>query len=322
MNRLLAAILLIGSNSFCQSFAPAAGQTGSTAIHKDSSIIVGWATGITVNRGYLNIADPSLGFQSFGTDSNALGMAEGDGVSVVTLGDSGVATLTFSAPITNLSGPDFAIFENGFADNYMEFAHVEVSSDGVNFFRFSSTSETPLLSQMTNFSFGDCRYVNNLAGKYRQGYGTPFDLEELSSINTLLDVNAVTHVRLIDVVGSIDPSFGTLDGSGTLINDPYPTAFDAGGFDLDAVAVINQLPAELIEENSVVKLFPNPTKDFVKIRIEGEGEIHVFSLLGQTLFRSKIYQNAIVDLSGFGESVVLIEVNTEKQSFCERIVID
>lgn len=315
-------VCLVGLKCFGQSFAPAAGQTGSSAIYKDSSIIVGWATGIEINRGYLDIADPSLGNQSYGTEVNALGMAEGDGVSVVTLGDSGIATLTFSSPITNSAGPDFAVFENGFADNYMEFAHVEVSSDGINFFRFSSTSETPLLSQITNFSFGDCRYVNNLAGKYRQGYGTPFDLEELIDINPLLDVNEVTHVRLIDVVGSIDPAYGTYDAFGSLINDPYPTAFDAGGFDLDAVAVLNQLPAGIIEDNSLVEMFPNPASDFINVKIKGEGELRVFTVLGQTLFQSGIQQNALIDLSEYKESILFIEVHTQNQSFTERIIID
>jgi hypothetical protein len=323
MNKILLIVLCCYSSiSFGQSFAPAAGQPGSTAVHKDSSAIVGWATGITVNRGYLDIADPSLGTQSYGVDINALGMAEGDGVSVVTLGDSGVATLTFSSPIINLEGPDFAVFENGFEDDYMEFAHVEVSSDGINFFRFLSTSETPLSPQLTNFSFGDCRYVNNLAGKYRQGYGTPFDLEELIAIYPLLDVNAITHVRLIDVVGSVDPSFGTEDAFGNLINDPYPTAFDAGGFDLDAIAVLNQLPAGIIEQNTVVEMFPNPTKDMLTIQMNGEGEVFVYSLLGQVLSHTQIDQSAKIDVSQFGDSIVMVEVVTSSQRIIERIVID
>ena len=200
MNKVLSIIALVFcSISFGQIFDAPAGQIGSLAVYKDSSVIVNWATGIQVSRGFLNVANPNLGVVGFGLESDALGIAEGDGTSVVSLGDGGVAVLTFSNRITNLAGPDFAVFENGFADDYMEFAHVEVSSDGVNYFRFPSISEIPLTIQTDNFTFVDCRYVFNLAGKYRQGYGVPFDLEELTGIPNL-DVNAISHIKLVDVI--------------------------------------------------------------------------------------------------------------------------
>lgn len=321
MSRIILIVcLLIASITYGQSFAPAAGQIGSTAIHKDSTAIVGWATGITVNRGYLDISDPTLGYQSFGTDSNALGIAEGDGVSVVTLGDSGIATVTFLSPITNLSGPDFAIFENGFADNYMELAHVEVSSDGVNFIRFPSTSETPLSPQMDNFSFGDCRYLNNLAGKYRQGFGTPFDLDELASA-PLLNVNAVTHVRIIDVVGSTNPLFGTMDSFGNLINDPYPTAFDAGGFDLDAVAVLHQLPVGINEKKTTFKIYPNPTSGLITVKINDIGKLRLVSIEGKILNEMDFINEIQLDLTTYNESIVFMEISSVNGNSVERIIV-
>jgi hypothetical protein len=59
-----------------------------------------------------------------------------------------------------------------------------------------------------------------------------------------LDVTRITHVRIIDVVGAIDPAFGRLDSSGRIINDPWPTAFSSSGFDLDAVGVLHQAVPE------------------------------------------------------------------------------
>jgi hypothetical protein len=79
-----------------------------------------------------------------------------------------------------------------------------------------------------------------LAGKYRQGYGTPFDLEELAGTPGL-NVNDVKYVRIIDVVGSIDDNYATYDSFGNKINDPWPTPFDSSGFDLEAVGVIHSL---------------------------------------------------------------------------------
>ncbi|MBU3677574.1 MAG: hypothetical protein FGM54_10425, partial [Chitinophagaceae bacterium] len=42
-------------------FAPQAGQIGSTAIYKDSSIMLAWGDSCRVERGWMNIADTLLG---------------------------------------------------------------------------------------------------------------------------------------------------------------------------------------------------------------------------------------------------------------------
>ena len=271
--------IALSFSALSQSYAPAPGNAGSTAIHKDSSIIVNWATGIDLRRGYLEISDPSMGDVSYGVASDALGPA--DGSTVVSLGDSGVATLTFDVPITNGTGPDFAIFENGFTDDYMEFAFVEVSSDGVTFVRFPSHSEVQTVSQIDNFSFSDCRMVHNLAGKYRTMYGTPFDLEEVSG-SPGLDVNAITHIRLIDVVGSIDPQYGSVDSFGNLINDPYPTSFESGGFDLDGVGVIHEQTNSHKESGLNVRLYPNPaTTSFTLELSSGEHKVELLTSDGR-----------------------------------------
>ena len=189
-------IIALTHNVFAQSYAPEPGQLGTTAIHKDSALIVSWATTVEVNRGYLDIENKSSGLVNFGTSEEAIGKAQGNSVDVVSLGDSGVAILTFDRPITNGPGPDFAVFENGFSDHFMELAFVEVSSDGVLYERFPSVSEIPNDIQLGPFELSNCAYIHNLAGKYRQGYGTPFDLDDL--LNTGLDLNRITHVKIID----------------------------------------------------------------------------------------------------------------------------
>ena len=72
------------------------------------------------------------------------------------------------------------------------------------------------------------------------GYGTPFDLEELRGSEGL-DIDRITHVRLVDVVGTIDPQYATRDYKGRIVNDPWPTndtIWGSGGFDLTGVAVL------------------------------------------------------------------------------------
>ena len=117
-----------------------------------------------------------------------------------------------------------------------------MSSDGTNFFRFPSHSVTSTATQVASFGTLDTTNIDGLAGKYRASFGTPFDLSVLAGVSSLLDVTNVTEVRIVDVVGSINPDFGTKDSAGNLINDPWPTGFPSGGFDLDAVGVLNQIP--------------------------------------------------------------------------------
>ena len=282
-------------------YAPPAGEPNSTAIYMDDPNFVAWATGITVQRGCVDISDLSKGYTSYGEPENALGKAEGNTeLTVVSLGDGGMATLTFEHAIANGPGYDFAVFENSFSDDFLELAFVEVSSDGNNFFRFNSVSLTPTNTQVGSFGALDTTNLHNLAGKYCAGYGTPLDLQELKDVNSLLDVNSITHVRIIDVVGYVRPAdfsgdgivnftdysifaaaymskpndenwnqdcdiaqpadniiemldlarfmdewlsennYAGYDSRGHQINDPWPTDFWSGGFDLDAVGVIHQ----------------------------------------------------------------------------------
>ena len=82
--------------------------------------------------------------------------------------------------------------------------------------------------------------IHNLASKYPAMYGTPFELDELPD-DPLLNKNNITHVRVVDVIGNIDPEYCTYDSEGHRVNDPWPTPFASCGMDLDAVGVIHDL---------------------------------------------------------------------------------
>lgn len=213
--------ILVSAPAFAGHYAPAAGEEGSTAIWKGDPAIIGWATGWTnYNLGsgpYLDYTDPDL----------ALGSVQTGAYDVVNLGRNGDLTLTFDTPIRDVPGYDFAVFENSFSDNYLELAYCEVSSDGEHFVRFESDSLTAALTE----SYIDPTDVDGLAGKYLQGYGTPFDLALLN--DPQLDLQNIAYVRLVDVLG--DGS--NLDSSGDPIYDPYQDWL-SNGFDLEAIAVI------------------------------------------------------------------------------------
>jgi hypothetical protein len=139
-----------------------------------------------------------------------------------------------------------AVFENGFITSlplaYLELAFVEVSTNGTDFVRFPSESLTQTTTQIGGFGVLDTTNIDGLAGKYQAGFGTPFDLSQVAGLSPNVDVSDINFVRVVDVVGSIDPALGSRDSLGNLINDPYPTAFPSGGFDLNGVGVIHAVP--------------------------------------------------------------------------------
>ena len=267
------------------------------AMHKDSSAFVGWATSAEIVRGYVKISDTTftytdnvLGITSnhafYGTTDNCLGKANGQFIS---LGDGGYITLQFDSPIVNGEGHDFAVFENALIPNevpnqdsivFYELAFVEVSSNGIDFVRFPAVSHVPTDVQVGTFGYENSNLLTNLAGVFPVFYGYPFDLEELAN-EPNLDVNNITHVRLIDVVGSIDPQYGTYDSEGNIINDPYPTPFHSCGFDLDAVGVIHSLNS--VQENISVdaNVYPNPTSGFVNLSADRDFSVEIYNLMGQ-----------------------------------------
>ena len=188
---------------------------------------------------------------SFSDPSRALGEVTGDNFDVVSLGDltagriaagnaAGSITLELARPVRNLSGADFVVFENGLVARsntggagpggiLAELAYVEVSSNGLDFFRFPATSLTP--SAVGGYGSISATNVLNLAGKhvnsYATSWGTPFDLAQVG-------LQEVTHIRLVDIPG--DGSFK--DRAGSSIYDAWLT-FGSGGFDLEAVGVIS-----------------------------------------------------------------------------------
>lgn len=212
-------------------FPGPAGSPTSTAVAAGDAGIVGWANGFSEPVEYGEDVDPR-----WRTPENALGPASATGEGVVSLGRGGRLTVTFDPPIADGQGYDLAVFENALDDTFLELARVEVSSDGRHFVEFDCASLTA--EPVGPFGRLDTSDIGSLAGKYRAGFGTPFDLAALRNKPPVtagdVDLMRITHVRLIDVVGDGSQK----DSFGHPIYDPWPTRQSAG-FDLDAVAVLH-----------------------------------------------------------------------------------
>ena len=90
-------------------------------------------------------------------------------------------------------------------------------------------------------------------------------------------------MRVIDVVGSINPQYGTYDAFGHLINDPFPTITYSAGFDLDGVAVLNDGTSGIEPvTNSALSLYPNPANHSVVITFEAQPQHTTATLYDMT----------------------------------------
>lgn len=324
-------VCLISAACVQAQFAPQVGNAGTTAIHMDSNVWVNWSNGCVLERGWQNIADTSLGKAVVGDETYVPGKA---GNGVVSLGDGGTATLTFEHPIVNGEGYDFAVFENGFIDQtlapgtaFLELAFVEVSSDGNYFVRFPATSLTDTLRQTGPFEGMFTQKINNLAGKYLGSYGTPFDLDELKN-EPNLDVQNITHVRIRDVVGSIQNTFATRDQQGNIINDPWPTPFASSGFDLDAVGVIHQniqLALTEVTASSQITVFPNPVASNETIHIRYKqpqnGHLSLYDVMGNRLPVTSTQSDDGLTLSISKQGIYQLVVSNEHITVTKRLTV-
>jgi hypothetical protein len=203
-------------------------EPNSRAIDRMDSHFIDWVS---------SVIDVQFGEEvnpSYQVTEKALGPATGEIMNVLVLGEGGNATLTFSSPISNGPGPDFAIFENAFNDFFLELAFVEISSNGEDFLRFPNA----YLGQknINTYEGHNSENIMGMAGTYRAGYGVPFDLQVFDAhpevITGQVDLTSITQIRLIDIIGDGQ----TQDSFGQAIYDPYPNSITAG-FDLDGIGV-------------------------------------------------------------------------------------
>ena len=321
MIRFLTFLLLISPCLALQAqYHPALGEPGCIAIHKDSAVFSAWASNVDIERGMQQMGVDSLGLAWSGIDEYALGRA-GDNP-MISLGDGGSATLQFDGVLRNGAGYDFAVFENSFDGDFLELAFVEVSSDGERFVRFPAYSETDTINGTPAFGYTNPQQIHNLAGKYPLFYGTPFDLNELQD-STGIDVQNIRFVRVVDVVGSLDPRYCSRDALGRKVADPFPTPFPSGGFDLDAVGAIHFVPAGIDENKQAeVKLYPQPAsgKVWIKNYQNSVTEVRITSLDGKQVMK-QIETDGSIDLSGLSAGYYTIEHNSHSAPWRSACIV-
>jgi hypothetical protein len=138
-----------------------------------------------------------------------------------------------------------------------------------------------------------------------------------------LNINAVTHIRIVDVIGAISGS-GSRDAAGRRINDPFPTPFPSSGFDLDAVGVLHMAPTAIIGQNglSAIAVYPNPAGAAITISIPeeaGKGSLTLFDMAGRQLLTRSLSPGAmLIPLDGFSPGSYYLTIRTESGVSCSK----
>ena len=159
----------------------------------------------------------------------------------------------------------------------------------------------------------------------------PFDLQELADTPGL-DVNNVTYVRIVDVVGCIDSQYATHDSKGDIVNDPWPTPYATCGFDLDAVGVINAKMPSAINDwgDGGNTLYPNPVKQGNTVFIETQSRLtgleindlsgRLVSQLGEGDVRSN--NLAEFNTGQLSAGIYFIQATTLNTHFISKLIVE
>jgi hypothetical protein len=187
------------------------------------------------------------------------GGANNGSTDVLSLGDGGIITLEFvNHLVVNGPGPDFIVFENPFyiggnpLNVFAEVAFVEVSQDGETFYRFPNRYDpdgTPVNNPANWSGFAG---VNPVYSHPDNGIdptdpatagGDAFDLEDVG----------LDWIRFIRIIDTDEGDNAARCDYGNIIYDPGMPGGPSAGFDLDAIAAVNWIPANIPTET------PTPT---------------------------------------------------------------
>lgn len=130
----------------------------------------------------------------------------------------------------------------------------------------------------------------------------------------MLDKENITHIKVVDVVGNIDPQYATYDSFGNIVNESWPTPFNSCGFDLDAVGVINQKVLGTSDfEKATVFLYPNPASDTVFIQSKNEASITIYDISGRLVALQKSITANGMDVSNLSKGIYVAQITSDEK---------
>ena len=81
-------------------------------------------------------------------------------------------------------------------------------------------------------------------------------------------------------------------------------------------------PTGMDENEDLVKVYPNPTKQLVIVEAEGMTEVSVYNTLGQCVLRKEVSgHEATIDMQGVGLGLYLFQVKMAEGTVCRRVSV-
>ena len=256
--------------------------------------------------------DASSGFGGFGGTPATVGVNVGNGTNYFQVGQFVQSGTSFDGPTNNFDGVDF-----------LDGQEIYFNVAGI-----SATNTPPLL-----ISSDLCDTINVLTGD---------TLKSMNSSDFIIGIMTPEIGQNIQISTNSDAPAGAFSYSMTPISDQYyeiQASFNATGvtpgiYHVSLTATDNGTPVgvttknfvfEVIYENSAnigefnnseIKIYPNPTNDFVTIQVPKNFEnnqVEILDLSGKILFSKTLSESALLDLSHLYAGTYIIRIIQDQQ---------
>jgi hypothetical protein len=256
--------------------------------------------------------DASSGIGGFGGTPATVGVNVGNGTDYFQVGQFVQPGTAFDGPTNNFDGVDF-----------LDGQEIYFNVAGI-----STTNTPPLL-----ISSALCDTINVLTGD---------TLKSMNSSDFIIGIMTPEIGQNIQISANSDAPSGAFSYSMTPISEQYyeiQASFNATGvtpgiYHVSLTATDNGTPVgvttknfvfEVIYENSAnigefnkseIKIFPNPTNDFVTIQVPNNFEnnqVEILDLTGKILFSKTLSESSVLDLSLFSSGTYFIRIIQDQQ---------
>jgi hypothetical protein len=114
-------------------------------------------------------------------------------------------------------------------------------------------------------------------------------------------------------VGSILPDYCSRDSRGIIINDPWSTPFNEGGFDLDAIGVIHTLSQNAVSftDNFGLKFYPNPIQHDLIIETDKTVDYELYNLQGSLIYSGIVDSKQTLDCTNLQSGIYMLKIGNK-----------
>jgi len=277
--------------------------------------------------GYWNGSDESGGFGNeyvnFGNNYNP---DYGSWSNFAFAYDTIISDKQYAAYASSVSGHVFGIgfvpsdWESG---TYNNIPIVCKFNNPVNILSLEVTNNASTADVILNGSaFGDPAFTTDDYFKIIiEGF---FNNQSTGAVEYLLADYTSGNEIIVDTWDELDLSlFGTVDSIQFNLESTHTGDY---GMNTPAYFCFDNLIFETISSLSEnikndIKIYPNPTTDFININGVGEGQISLTDISGKVIYqKNNCSQNEIIDLTSFNSGIYIINVMSENYSISGKVI--